>query len=478
MDRDFIPTFGVEIHAELLTNSKAFSPSRAAIAKKPNINVNPIDLGHPGQKPLPNKKMVNFAYRLANTLKMQIDPIILFDRKNYFYPDLAKGYQITQFYNPIGRNGFFEIVKSDGTTKKINILQIQMEEDTAKQIIKGSKTFLDFSRAGIPLIEIISNFEELSSIEEVLLYVKQLREQLIQIEINDGKLFKGSLRIDINVSIRENKKSDYGTRVEIKNLNSFANIKAALEYEINLQELTLKNNQIINMVTKRWDEKELKAITMRDKTAQKNYNFFQEQNINPIKLDKETIESFNNYEIFFVPEFRKKYSKLLKQDQLELILENKNFTQLFLRLFPDFDLNKIVGFITSTIIGVVKKDNIENPKYDLELLAACFELLFMNKVTKKEINHLIKTSLLGEDITDLIKQANDKKQLSEVEIKHLINKIFMNNEELINQFNTRPDRVLKTIMGQLMKESKGKINPKDANKLVSKFISEKQNDKD
>ncbi len=476
MNKNYIPTFGVEIHAELLTKSKAFSPARVTINDIPNKNINPIDLAHPGMKPLPNKMMVNFTYRLAKALQMTIADVILFDRKNYFYPDLPKGYQITQFYFPIGRDGIFTITKENGSTKDIKITEIHMEEDTAKQIKKGGRTFLDFNRAGIPLIEIVSGHKEFVSIEEVLLYVKQLRYQLLQLEINDGKLFEGSFRIDVNLSIRKKDQKEYGTRVEIKNLNSFSNIRKALNWEIEHQINLLENNKKVRMVTKRYDENKDKNISMRFKQSTLEYNYFPEQNINPIKLDQKTLKEFNAYKIMKIADFYDEYNQNIEMKVLDLLLESKDITNFFINLIQKKEKNQVINFITSTLFGVINEINEETFNINEDDLEKILELLVDNKITKSEANDLINDSLLNINIDNEIIAHFKKEMVDSAHILKLVKIIFEKNENLTVELISRPERVNKFIMGQLMKQSKGKINPKKANELIVQFIKDKQNE--
>ncbi len=476
MKNNYIATFGVEIHVELLTKSKAFSPAKVSTTDTPNTDVNPIDLAHPGMKPLPNKQMVNFAYRLAKALHMTIADVILFDRKNYFYPDLPKGYQISQFYEPIGKDGIFTITKADGSTKDIKITNIHMEEDTAKQTKINGETFLDFNRAGVALIEIVSNHEEFETMEEVVLYVKQLRFQLMQLEITDGKLFDGSLRIDVNVSIRKNEQDELGPRIEIKNLNSFANIKKALEWEIEHQISLLENNEKRYMVTKRYDENEDKNITMRFKQTRLEYNHFPEQNINPIKLDEATLALFNSYKIMLVADFYKDYNQIVDMKILDLLLESKEITNFFINLIGKKDKKQVINFITSTLFGVLNELNQDTYNVNANDLEKILELLGENKITKSEANGLIKSSLLDKDISPEIKLHSEKEMFDSVKTLELVEKIFAGNDNLIIELVSRPERVNKFIMGQLMKQAKGKINPKNANELIVQFIKDKQNE--
>ncbi|NQX83538.1 MAG: Asp-tRNA(Asn)/Glu-tRNA(Gln) amidotransferase subunit GatB, partial [Mycoplasmataceae bacterium] len=277
----YVPTFGIEIHAELNTKTKAFSSAKINFDSESNTIVSPIDLGYPGFKPTVNKTMVEYSYRLAKILKMEIQETLYFDRKNYFYPDLPKGFQITQYFKPIGKNGKFTILV-DNKEKEISITEIHMEEDTAKQIQTNDGILFDFNRAGVPLIEIVSGHKELSSINDVISYIKQMRTQLIIMGINDGKMEEGSFRVDVNVSVRPEGSKKYGERTEIKNLNSFTNIKKSLEFEIKRHESIYESGEKLQSTTIKFDEKTGKTIPMRIKNNQNDYNFIHEGNITPI----------------------------------------------------------------------------------------------------------------------------------------------------------------------------------------------------
>jgi aspartyl-tRNA(Asn)/glutamyl-tRNA(Gln) amidotransferase subunit B len=276
-------TIGIEIHLELLTKTKMFSSSPNTFGKKPNTQVNEIDMGYPGSMPTVNKQAVIFAIKLAKALNMTIDSELSFDRKHYYYPDLPKGYQITQQTRPIGKEGTLLI-----NNNVVKIERIHMEEDTAKQVHKGDTTYLDFNRAGIPLIEIVTH-PAIHSAEQAVAYVKTIQLLAKELGISDAKMENGSLRTDVNISLSSS--STLGTKVEIKNMNSFNNIKTAIKNEIEEQTQNIINSKEIQMTTKRFDEKTKTNIVMRSKTNDIDYKYFKEPNIAPITLSKEFIDS-------------------------------------------------------------------------------------------------------------------------------------------------------------------------------------------
>ncbi|RKX66974.1 MAG: hypothetical protein DRP42_01845 [Tenericutes bacterium] len=276
-------TFGVEIHLELNTNTKAFSSSPVSTTMEPNTAISPTDLAYPGTKPRLNKKVVEHAFKLATLLKMDIADVLHFDRKNYIYPDLSKGFQITQFYNPIGKKGIFTIINQDGVKKEIQITEIHIEEDTAKQVkLSGGKIGFDFNRAGVALIEIVTGHEDFETIEEVTQFVEQFRQLALLLNISNCKFEDGSIRTDINVSVSNT--TELGNRVEIKNLNSISNMRDALKFEIDSQIKTIESGSTVEVVTKRFDEATRQTVFMRNKESITDYNYFPEANILPINI--------------------------------------------------------------------------------------------------------------------------------------------------------------------------------------------------
>lgn len=278
-------TIGVEVHIELKTKTKCFSSGLNTFGAKPNTQVNEIDCGYPGTMPVLNQAVVVSAIKLATALKMQIDPLLRFDRKNYFYPDLPKGYQITQYYHPFGQDGQLSIFV-DQKPFIVSFERVHIEEDTAKQIHEGSATYLDYNRAGIPLLELVTK-PVFSNSQQVVAYIQALRRLLVALDISDADMSQGSLRCDLNISLKPLAAKVLGTKVEIKNLNSLHNINLAIEFEIIRQATILNNNQTIISQTRRFDEKTKETALMRQKTSSIDYKYFREPNIFPIQLDQQ-----------------------------------------------------------------------------------------------------------------------------------------------------------------------------------------------
>ncbi len=471
MNNNWIPTFGIEIHAELNTNTKAFSPAKVSFDAEPNTMVHPVDLGYPGAKPTVNQKMVEYGYRLAKALNMDIETTIAFDRKSYFYPDLPKGFQITQFFKPIGTNGKFTI-NINGKDKDISITEIHMEEDTAKQIKTNEGILFDFNRSGVPLIEIVSGHKELSSIEEVIAYVKQMREQLIILDINDGKLEQGSFRVDVNVSIRPEGTKEYGTRTEVKNLNSFKNIEKALQVEIERHKEIYSRGEVLESTTVRYDEDTNTTHPMRLKDTGYDYNFIPEGNINPITLTEETISKFeelSNKDIK-ISSFRNEWKDKMNEDELSVILSSKKVIDSFMELVTKADEKDVINFMVNNIKSVMNESQLNDFRLSTEEIIKLINLRKEGKVDNKQTNKLVAKMFVEPIINDL-NELDSKVLLTEEEIKSIISTLVESNKEMIDKdINDRPERVEKFLMGQLMKETKGQASPQVANKLIKEVL--------
>lgn len=287
---NFEVIIGIENHIELKTKTKMFSPGKVNFNDPQNTNVHYTDIGWPGTMPTVNKKGVELAIKASAALGMKIDNKLIFDRKNYFYPDLPKGFQITQFYHPIGRDGKLEIMDLKKELKTITIERIHIEEDTAKQIHANNKTYLDYNRAGVGLIEVVTD-PVFRNAHEVKEYIKLLREILLYTDVSDAKMNEGSLRCDVNISLRPIGSNLLFNRIEVKNLNSLNNIEKAIEFEIKRQSEILLKGQFIQMETRRFDEKTQKTILMRKKSDATDYKYFTESNIAPIKLEQKFINN-------------------------------------------------------------------------------------------------------------------------------------------------------------------------------------------
>jgi aspartyl-tRNA(Asn)/glutamyl-tRNA(Gln) amidotransferase subunit B len=291
---EFEPVIGLEVHAQLNTKSKIFSPTSTEFGGTPNSHVSPICLGMPGVLPVLNKEVLEYAFKTAIALNCELHPRSRFARKNYFYPDLPKGYQISQYEEPFSTNGWLDI-GTNGSTKRINITRIHMEEDAGKLIHDnlGNSSFVDLNRAGVPLVEIVSE-PEISSAEEAVEYMKKLRSILRYIGVCDGNMEEGSLRCDANVSVRPKGSDKLGTKAEIKNVNSFKYVQKAIEHEIKRQILLLENGEEVIQETRLFDSNKGITFSMRSKEEAHDYRYFPDPDLLPVVIDKEQIEEIRN----------------------------------------------------------------------------------------------------------------------------------------------------------------------------------------
>ena len=461
---NFQQIIGIEVHVVVNAKTKMFSYSKSCHYDLINENVNPFDLAMPGLLPTVNQYVVEKAICLAKKLNMSISDELVFDRKNYFYLDLPKGFQITQKFYPIGINGYIEIKNEKNELKKILIKEIHIEEDTAKQINFGNKIMLDYNRSGMPLIEIVSDCN-ISSSYEAIQYLTKLKQILNFTEISDAKMEDGSLRADINLSVKLYGAKVLGTRVEIKNLNSLFNIKKAIEYESAQHISSLLLNKPIIQATKKWDEKLNKTVFMREKTNEKEYHYISEPNIPAIKLSEEFINNATKSIRYDRDKIEKDlYQNNVGQKIIEILLNNFDLFKIFYYVATKINDYKLaITWIVIELVGLLKKDNlpIKNfPKAKIDQIVIMLKILKDGKINnrqgKKIIIEIYKTNATVEHIIDKFnfKQITDEKLLNSLLIQ-----IISSNSELIKEYDTRPEKVEKMIIGKLMEKTKGQANP-------------------
>lgn len=462
MNKKWEVVIGIEIHVELNTHTKMFSAAPNNFNAKPNACVSFVDVAYPGTLPLVNKNAVKKAIKLAKALSMKVDNELHFDRKNYFYADLPKGYQITQDRRPIGTNGFLPVLNN----KKILIQKIQIEEDTAQSYHQANETLLNYNRAGVPLVEIVT-YPVIRSSQEAVAYIDTIRKLVKILKISDGKMEEGSLRTDINISLRPEGQEKFNTKVEIKNLNSLSNVVKAIAFEINEQKNQYDNNQQVQQATKRFDESRQKLITMRVKTDAADYKFFPEPNIPVIKLSNSFL---NSIEMPKLPwEIFQKFNKLeVPHDLLEQLIDDPIKLEFINKLKTPF-LKKAIFLYFAEVVSYVKSQKLNLETIQINHLDFDLLLEWQNsgKISgihiKKIIPLLISTK---KDLKTIIKENNfqqisDKKILSQ-----LIDKIIIENKIFLQQNSQREKRVFKFVLGQLMKLSKGQANPVLATRII------------
>ena len=469
---NYIPTMGLEVHVEIKSNSKLFSSSANTYGMATNTSVNVIDLGYPGTLPTINKEIIRQGIRACKVLNCNITRKMHFDRKNYFYPDNPKNYQITQNRTPIGTNGYVEI-EVDGIKKKIGISDIHIEEDTCKSAHRGNVSLLDFNRAGVPLIEIVTE-PCISNSKEAVAYLIKLRELLFYANISDCKMEEGSMRCDANVSISKTEK--LGTRTEIKNISSIHNVGLALDKEIERQEEVLENGGVIREETRRFDDKIGETILMRVKETGNDYRYFIEPDIPYLVVTDEFIEDSLKTLPLLPDELREKYKEVgLTSLQIEKLIANRSLNDYFLGLL-EFKTNYVtaVNLLLSDISSYLNKHNkvITDTKLSYEKLVEVIENLESRELSNKNIKDLI-DSLMETDKTlaELKKEFNIQNITDDSFINEIITKVIENNPDSVNDYKSGHDRALKYLMGQVMKENKGSVNPKKASDMLDKELN-------
>ena len=468
----FIPTIGIEVHVEIKSKSKLFSSSANTYGMATNTAVNVIDLGYPGTLPTVNKEIVRQGIRTAHILNCDITRRMHFDRKNYFYPDNPKNYQITQNRTPIGRNGYVEI-EVDGVKKKIEIEELHIEEDTCKSAHRGNVSLLDFNRAGVPLIEIVTK-PCIKNGKEAMAYLTKLKELLFYANISDCKMEEGSMRCEPNISI--SKDDNFGTKVEVKNVSSIHNVGLAIDYEIKRQEEMLNNGEIIREETRRFDDKQGKTILMRVKETGNDYRYFIEPDIPYLELTDEFINDSLSTLPLLPDELREKYSKVgLSSLQIEKLINNRSLNDYFLGLL-DYETNYVtaVNLLLSDISSYLNKHNkvITDTHLSYEKLVSVVKALEDKEISNKNVKDLI-DSLMENDLTlkELKKEFKIENITDDSFIKEVITKVIENNPDSVNDYKSGHDRALKYLMGQVMKETKGAVNPKLASDMLENELN-------
>ena len=459
---------GIEVHVELKSNSKVFSHSQNEYSNEPNIYVNEIDLGMPGVLPVLNKKVIEMALQASLALNCNINKVMHFDRKNYFYPDLPKGYQITEQDTPIGYDGYIDI-----GDKKIGIERLHIEEDTCKSIHGKTGTMLNANRAGVPLIEIVSK-PDMRSPEDAVAYLTKLREILLYLGISDVKIEEGSMRCDCNVSLHK-PGTPFGTKIEIKNIGSINNVGEAIKYEIKRQtEILDKEGIIKHEETRRLDDKTMTTILMRTKETGNDYRYFPEPDIPYVILSDDWINEVKANMPVFADELKEKYESLgINSNNLKTIISRLDLVEFLESVIDKCDPIIASNLLTGEILSYLNKNyvSINKIKLNSDNFAELVNMIKDNKVSSKQAKEIIPYLIEnGGTVTDAINTLGVSEITDTNEINDIVKNVLDNNQESINDYKSGKDRAIKYLMGQVMKESKGKANPAVANQILMDMI--------
>lgn len=459
---------GIEVHVELKSNSKVFSHSQNEYSNEPNIYVNEIDLGMPGVLPVLNKKVIEMALQASIALNCNINKVMHFDRKNYFYPDLPKGYQITEQDTPIGYDGYIDI-----GDKKIGIERLHIEEDTCKSIHGKTGTMLNANRAGVPLIEIVSK-PDMRSPEDAVKYLTKLREILLYLGISDVKIEEGSMRCDCNISLHK-PGTPFGTKIEVKNIGSINNVGEAIKYEIKRQtEILDSGSSIEKEETRRLDDKTMTTILMRTKETGNDYRYFPEPDIPYVILSDDWINDVKANMPVFADELKEKYKELgINDNNIKTIISRLDLCQFLENVIDNVDPIIAANLLTGDILSYLNKNYISINKIKLtgDNFTELVNMISANKVSSKQAKEIIPYLIEnGGSVNDAINKLGVSEITDTNEINNIIKNVLDNNPESINDFKSGKDRAIKYLMGQVMKESKGKANPSIANQILMDMI--------
>jgi aspartyl-tRNA(Asn)/glutamyl-tRNA(Gln) amidotransferase subunit B len=475
---NFETIIGLEVHVELKTKSKIFSPSTNGFETNPNTNINPIDLGYPGVLPVLNEEAVNFAMKAAMALNCDIATHTKFDRKNYFYPDNPKAYQISQFDQPIGENGWIDI-EVNGKKKRIGITRLHMEEDAGK-LTHGDDGYslVDFNRQGTPLVEIVSE-PDIRTPEEAYAYLEKLKNIIQYTGVSDVKMQEGSLRCDANISLRPIGQEEFGTKAELKNLNSFNYVQKGLEFEEKRQEKVLLSGGEILQETRRYDEKTKETVLMRVKEGSDDYRYFPEPDLLPLYIDDEWKERIRR-EIPELPDARKKrYIEELELSEYdaEVLTSSKEMADFFEEaLEHDADKKQVSNWLMGEVSAYMNKHYKElqelaiTPKALAKMIRLIEDGTISSKMAKKVFTELAEN---GGDPEKVVKEKGLVQISDEGQLKEIIGKVLEENEQSIIDYKNGKAKAQKYLVGQVMKATKGQANPPMVNKILKEELDKR-----
>ncbi len=471
---------GLEVHAQLLTDSKIFCGCSTRFGAEPNTNTCPVCLGMPGVLPVLNKRAVEYAIKTGLALNSRIATYSVFARKNYFYPDLPKSYQISQYELPIAVGGHVDI-QIDGTTKRIGITRAHLEEDAGKLMheIDGIDTgysYVDFNRTGVPLLEIVSE-PDLCSGEEANVYLQALRNILVYLEVCDGNMEQGSLRCDANVSVRPAGQKELGTKAELKNMNSFRFVRQALDYEIERQIELLSSGEQMVQETRLWDARQGVTISMRGKEEAHDYRYFPDPDLVPIEPDESWIEEIrkNLPELPYEKQIRFVEQYALPEYDSAVLTASKALADYFETCVKHHCKPKVVSnWIMGDMLRLLKRDNREidpcpiAPAQMAGLLKLLDQGTISGKIAKQVFEEMYRTGEAAEEIVRKkgLEQVSDAGALEEI-----IDKILAENSESVEKYRQGKTRVMDFFVGQVMKSTRGKANPELVNKILQEKLS-------
>jgi len=466
------PVIGLEIHAQLLTRSKVFCGCSTKFGASPNTHTCPICLGMPGVLPVLNRDVVEFTLRTALATHCTVAPFSQFARKNYFYPDLPKGYQISQYELPLAQNGWVEIETSSGP-KRIRIHRIHMEEDAGKLVHDEYQpvSYVDYNRTGVPLMEIVSE-PDLATPEEASAYLRTLREILRYLEICDGNMEEGSLRCDANISLRPVGTSGLGTKTELKNMNSFRNVQKALEFEMRRQEAVLEKGEPVIQETRLWDANRNVTVSMRGKEEAHDYRYFPDPDLIPVLVEEDWVERVRRA----LPELpdakRERFTSNygLPAYDAQVLTSSKALADYFEKIVSEFPQPKTVSnWVMSELMRELNRNerDIEDcpvsPENMVQLLRLLDEGVISGKIAKSVFEEMFAT---GKPARQIVDEKGLVQVRDESAIESAIDKVLADNPNEVEQYRAGKEKLFGFFVGQVMRMTKGKANPQLVNEIL------------
>ena len=471
---NFEQVIGLEVHCELKTHSKMFSAAPVTFGEDVNTMVNEVDLGMTGTMPVLNKRGVEFAIRVCHALHMEIDELLCFDRKNYYYSDLPKGFQITQDKRPIGRNGYLDI-EVDGEVTRVEIERLHMEEDTAKQFHFDDYSLIDYNRAGIPLIEIVTR-PNIGNGAQAAAYLEKLRQVFLYTDVSDAKMEEGSMRCDVNISIRPFGSEEFGIRTEIKNLNSISNVQKAIEFEAMRQEKVLIQGGEVKQETRRFDEDSKETVVMRAKGDAVDYKYYTEPNILPIRLDHQWVMQIKDELPMMADERAKLYIEKhgLPQTDANILVASKDISNFYEETIQTCQEYKLVcNWLLGEVQAYLNKENltIQQTKLTPAYLGKMISFIQDGTISSKQAKKVFECLMSEGKDPEVIIEEKGMKQISDpTTLTNIINEVLDANEQSIQDYAAGKDRAVGFLVGQIMKKTGGQANPKVTNQILIQLL--------
>ena len=477
MSMEYETVIGLEVHCQLKTKTKVWCSCNADYDNEvPNVSTCPICTGQPGALPKLNEEVLNYAIKAALALNCEVNEESQFDRKNYFYPDSPKNYQITQYFKPYAENGTLHIRTNSGKETKIGIERIQIEEDTAKSIHTASESLLNYNRASVPLIEIISK-PEIKNAEEAYAYLNTLKERLKYTKVSDVSMELGSLRCDANVSVRRKGDSVLGTRTETKNLNSFKAVVRAIEYETNRQIEVIENGGRVVQETRLWDEEQGVTRPMRSKEEAMDYRYFPEPDLPKIIISNDRLEKVKKEMPEFADKKTKRFIEEYKLNEKEAITlaTEPELAEYYEEIVKKSDEPKLsANWMLTEILRVLKEKNIGIEQFSVssENIAKLIKLIKSNVISSKIAKEVFEILQVENKDPEIIVKEKGLIQITDnSEIEKIVEQVLEENQQSVEDYKAGKSNALKYLVGQAMKLSRGKANPQMINELILKKLS-------